>query len=82
LRSTKTWRAQQNYKLHPSCFCGGASDVKIENYRRMKGLMYKKLARMASIGNEVIRKIVERKDKKHKKAVPNILRIIDKETSG
>ena len=32
--------------------------AKIENYRRANGLTYKKLARLAGIGNEVIREIV------------------------
>ena len=55
--------------------------AKIENYRRTHGLTYKKLARLASIGNEVIREIVKGNHEKYPQALQKVLNIIDKETS-
>jgi len=55
--------------------------AKIENYRRLKGLTYKKLARLAYIGNEVIREIVRGNHDDYPAALQKILNVIDKETS-
>ena len=50
---------------------------KVENYRRVHGLTYKKLAKLCSIGHETIQKIVAGNMDKHPKVVHKILNVIE-----
>ena len=55
--------------------------AKIENYRRVHGLTYKKLARLAGIGNAVIREIVRGKHENFPKGLQKVFKVISTEAS-